>query len=212
MMPDGTQPDSQTWQSQQVPAQRPPLHATEGAAEGAAASESCASPTSLVFARQIIRDGEIIELIVKPSVFWIVFTAGRLVGLCAIVGLSGWLFDEWLPGRRRTWVELSGLAGLAWLVWQTLKWMSRIHVLTNLRVITISGVFNPSAYECPLRKHARVRLLSPLRERLLMLGTLELIPLEDEYPLTQWRTIRSVRDVHKRLQEAIRRARAGNSG
>lgn len=174
-----------------------------------AAGCAAASTLSLLVSGQVLRDGELVELVVRPSVWWVVFTSWRFVGVCAILGLGGWLISDTLPVSRRVWGELMLLAASIRLVWASLKWMSRVHILTNLRVLMLSGVFNATIYECPLRKVARVRLVSSLRERLLLLGSIEVIPCEEEFPITVWQTIARPKEVNETLHAAIRRAREG---
>ena len=170
---------------------------------------AAASTLSLLVSGQVLRDGELVELVVRPSVWWVIFTSWRLVGVFAILGLGGWLMPGALPMSRRAWGELMLLASSIRLVWASLKWMSRVHILTNLRVLTLSGVFNATIYECPLRKLARARLVSSVRERLLLLGSIEVIPCEEEFPITVWQTIARPKEVYETLQAAMRRAREG---
>lgn len=174
-----------------------------------AASCAAASTLTLLVSGQVLRDGELVELVIRPSIWWIIFTSWRFVGVCAILGLGGWLMPESLPMSRRGWGEWMLLVASVRLVWASLKWMSRVHILTNLRVLTLSGVFNAAIYECPLRKLARARLVSSVRERLLLLGSIEVIPCEEEFPITVWQTIARPREVYETLQAAMRRAREG---
>lgn len=182
----------------------PAVHPSDNAGGCAAAST-----LTLLVSGQVLRDGELVELVVRPSVWWIIFTSWRFVGVCAILGLGGWLMPDVLPMSRRAWGEWMLLVASTRLVWASLKWMSRVHILTNLRVLTLSGVFNATIYECPLRKLARARLVSSVRERLLLLGSIEVIPCEEEFPITVWRTIARPKAVYETLQAAIRRAREG---
>jgi hypothetical protein len=182
----------------------PTLHASDNAAGCAAAST-----LALLVSGQVLRDGEIVELVIRPSVWWIIFTSWRFVGVCAILALGGWQIPEALPISRRALAELMLVTASTRVVWASLKWMSRVHILTNLRVLTLSGVFNATIYECPLRKLARARLVSSVRERLLLLGSIEVIPGEEAFPITVWQTIARPKEVYETLQAAMRRAREG---
>lgn len=173
-----------------------PLHAT--------------SPLSLLISRHIFQEGEIIELAVRPSTWWILFRSWQTLLFAAVVALAGITFDDSvLPGRGAMYVELGLMLGLVRLMWATIKWMSRIHVLTNMRVITITGVFNVVVTECPLRRLARVRATTPLRERLLLLGTLELIPMDEHFAINVWQTLRHPEEVQRKIRAAISRANQG---
>lgn len=147
-------------------------------------------------------------MVVRPSIWWVAFVSWRWVGVCAILALAGVLsFANHI--LERTWVEVMLVVAAGRLVWALLTWMSRLHILTTMRVLTFSGVFTTSVYECPLRKLARVRLVSSLRERLLLLGSIELIPSEDSFAIETWQTIPRPKAVHEKLTRAVQRAKEG---
>ena len=187
----------------------PAAHAAEGASVVLDASS-----LSLLISRYSLRDGEIIELVIRPSVWWIIFNAWRTLLLAGVIALAGLALWEYLPGRRGWYIEAGILVGSVRLMWATIRWMSRIHLLTNMRVLTISGVFNATVVECPLRRVARVRSVSSHRERLLMLGSIEVIPLDEKYMISLWQTIRRPREVMEQIVAAMNKARqcGGSSG
>ncbi len=170
---------------------------------------SAISPLSLIISRHIFQAGEIVELAIRPSVWWILFSSWQALLASAVIVLAGLTLNQHLPGRPAVYVEIGLMLGLARLMWATVKWMSRIHVLTNMRVMTISGVFNVTFTECPLRRLARVRGITPLREKLLMLGTLELIPMDEQFPINLWQTIRHPVAVQRKIRAAMERANQG---
>ena len=174
------------------------------APEPAAGALEGVSPLSALVSRYMFQDGEIVELVVRPSVWWLLLSSWRTLLLCVAVILAGMTFA---PGRSDWYVEVGVMGGLARLMWATVKWMSRIHVLTNMRVMTFSGVFNVVVVECPLRRLARVREVSVASERFLLLGSLELIPMEESFPIMIWQTIRTPREVQRKLQAAMDRSR-----
>ena len=93
--------------------------------------------------------------------------------------------------------------------WAILSWMGRMYLLTDLRVLRLSGVFTTEIFDCPLRKVARTRLVPTFRERLLRLGSIEFIPSDDQRPCSTWQTIRRPNQVHEQVQRAIARAKQG---
>ena len=42
-------------------------------------------------------------------------------------------------------------------MWALLQWTNRLYVLTDLRIVSITGVFNAQIFDCPLRKIARTQ-------------------------------------------------------
>jgi hypothetical protein len=82
-------------------------------------------------------------------------------------------------------------------------------VLTDLRILRISGVFNVHIFDCPLRKVARTRLLFTARERVVGTGSVEIIPLAEDQPDGVWQTIGRPRAVHEQVVAAINKAKQG---
>ena len=70
-------------------------------------------------------------------------------------------------------------------------------------------MFSPQVFDCPLRRVARTRLIYSARERLLALGSIEIIPLEDEMPVGLWQTVAKPRLVHEQVVAAINKAKQG---
>jgi hypothetical protein len=174
------------------------------APEPAAMPLEAISPLSALISRHMLQDGEIVELVVRPSPWWLVLSSWRTLLLCAVIILAGLTFA---PGPRNWYVEVGLLGGLARLMWATVKWMSRLHVLTNMRVMTVSGVFNVVVTECPLRRLARIREVTVLSERVVLAGSLELIPMDESFAIMLWQTIRTPAEVYRKIQAAIGRTR-----
>ena len=68
------------------------------------------------------------------------------------------------------------------MMWAVLQWMGRLYILTDLRIVRLSGVFSLDIFDCPLRRVARTRLVRSMRERLTGTGTIEIIPAADAAP------------------------------
>jgi hypothetical protein len=90
-----------------------------------------------------------------------------------------------------------------------LQWIGRLYVLTDLRVIQMSTLFNVDIRDCPLRKVGRVRVVYTVKERLLRLGSVETIPFDDAYPVGLWQTVAKPNEVHRIITQAVRRAKQG---
>jgi hypothetical protein len=92
-------------------------------------------------------------------------------------------------------------------MWAVLQWMSRLYILTDLRIIRLSGVFTLDVFDCPLRKIARTRILYTVRERILGLGSVEIIPADENYPIGMWQTIARPVAINDQIVAAINRAK-----
>jgi hypothetical protein len=97
-------------------------------------------------------------------------------------------------------------------MWAILQWMGRLYILTDLRVLRISGVFSVEIFDCPLRKVVRARIVSVSRERFVGVGSIEIIPSDETMPTAIWQTIAKPAEVYERLQAAINRAKQAGTG
>ena len=206
------------------PAPSPPAGAAPGAAfrgpvvvqasDGGVATADEARPlaTSLaaLLTRHILRDGELVLLILKPSLWFIVLAAMRFAAAVLMGIIAAKL---WLPHVAAVRVAEVGAFLIAGRVmWAVLQWMGRLYVLTDLRILRLSGVFNVDIFDCPLRKIAQVRVFRSFRERLLRLGSIEITPSDDACPPDDWRTIKRADQVLDTIQATIRRAKQGGAG
>jgi hypothetical protein len=188
---------------------QPLLHASEG---GAATAQAAPVTTSLaaLLTRHILRDGELVILILKPSLWFILFNAMRFAAVVIIVVIAAQL---WAPERAaRAALEVGVILLAGRLMWAVLHWVGRLYVLTDLRVVRLSGVFNVDIVDCPLRKVAHARLSSSFREKLVRLGSIEIIPRDDSCPAADWRTIKRPDDVLRTVNATIERAKQGGGG
>lgn len=183
-----------------------------GSAGAAAQAPAMSTPLAVLFSRHILRDGEVILLILKPSIFFIVLSMLRFAAFIFIVMIASVLFDDRLPGEPRTIIEVGAVLLAARLMWASMQWMGRLYILTDMRIVTLSGVLTLSIFDCPLRKVARTRLLYTMRERICRLGSLEIIPSDETYPIGIWQMIARPIAINDQIVAAINRARQGRNG
>jgi hypothetical protein len=170
------------------------------------------APLTALLTRHILQDGEIILLILKPSIFFIILSMLRFAAVVLIVMLAAKLFDQQVPGHPRIWAEVGVCLLVGRLMWAVLQWMSRLYILTDMRIVRLSGVFQLEIFDCPLRKVARTRILYTMRERLLRLGSIEIIPSDEQLPIGVWQTIARPIVVNDQVVAAINRAKQGRCG
>jgi hypothetical protein len=173
----------------------------------AAASPVATAPLAALLTSHIIQDGEIILLILKPSLWFIILSMLRFAAVILIGMIGGKVFDDYLPGPPRVYVEVGMILLVGRLMWAVLQWMSRLYILTDLRIIRLSGVFTLDVFDCPLRKIARTRILYTVRERILGLGSIEIIPSDENYPIGMWQTIARPIEINDQIVAAINRAK-----
>jgi hypothetical protein len=176
------------------------------AGDSAAVPIPLATPTANLLTRHLLRDGELILLVVKPSIWFILLSSLRFIAITLILAIAAKLSTR---GYTHLYAEATVLCIAGRLFWATLNWIGQLYILTDQRVLRVSGMLNLEIYDCPLRKIARTRILRTFREKLLRLGTIEIIPQEEERPCGLWQMIAKPAEINQKLNDTIRRAKAG---
>ena len=179
------------------------------AAAGSAVAPARSSMATLLSAH-ILNDGELVLLVLRPSLWFILLSSLRFSAavLIAVIGMKLW-------GRAisdRIYIDIAAVAIVARLMFAVVAWMGRLYVLTDMRILRLSGVFSVDVFDCPLRKVARTRLSFPIRERLLRLGSIEIVPSDADAQATVWSMIARPVEVHETVTAAISRAKQNGFG
>lgn len=182
-----------------------------GSESSAAAAPAEAAPTSVaMLALHTIRDGELVLLILRPSRWFILLSSLRFLAVVAIFMILAVIFDEKLLHTSSAYVEAGAFLMAARLMWGVLHWMSRLYILTDYRILRLSGIFHIDIFDCPLRRVARTMLDITFQERLCRIGSIVIIPQDDEKPLGVWQMVSRPRRIHEQIQAAIARAKQGS--
>ena len=186
----------------------PCAFASEGAAT-ATAADAAPAATSLatLLTRHILRDGELVILILKPSIWFVPLSSIKFIAAVLIFMIAAKVFDDHLPYNPFVYVETGVFLLAGRLMWAVQQWTARLYVLTDMRILRIAGVFSVNIFDCPLRKVAQVRLASNLRERLCGVGSIEIIPQDETCAPGVWQTIGKPHQVLEHVQTAIRKAK-----
>jgi hypothetical protein len=186
------------------------------AAAGDAAAAAPAVPAGASLAKlltsHILRDGELILLILRPSLWFIPLACIQFIAAVLLLSLCAFIAANRAQAHGRVYLELAFILIFARLMVAALQWMGRLYILTELRVIRLSGVFSVDVFDCPLRKVLRTRLVSHFREKCLGVGSIEIIPYDDAAPSGVWQTVAHPLKVHDQLVAAINRAKQSGLG
>lgn len=163
-------------------------------------------------AEQILQGGEEIILAVKPSPWFVVLVSWPVLLAAAALAAGAYAASEWfaaaLPAGA---IYLLCLAAAATRVMvASLQWMSRLYMLTNLRVMRIRGVLQADIRVHLLRKIARTHCSAGLFERVMGVGTLSFEVPGEETAETAWAHVSRPREVEEAVNQAIRRSRSGS--
>ena len=116
-----------------------------------------------------VPEGERVVERIKPSPLSIILLPiWTLVVLLAVASVGLWLGGAW--GARLATTAL--LFALARLFWSWLEWLARLYVLTDARIVRVTGVLRQLATDVPLDRVQTVVIHRLIRERLFGLGTL----------------------------------------
>jgi hypothetical protein len=85
--------------------------------------------------------------------------------------------------------------------------MGRYYILTDMRILRLSGVFSVDIFDCPLRRVARALLEVTFKERLCRIGSIVIIPQDDQTPIGTWQMVAGPRRVHEKILATIARAK-----
>src|SRR5437764_4770459 len=134
----------------------PPIEASalqaDASVSAAPATLPVVIPATSVLAGQVLRDGEVVVFMIKPSLFFVILNSLGWLGALTIATISASASDV---HHTHVYVEAAMFAGAARLTWALLNWMGRLYVLTDQRVLRVTGVFAMDIFECPLRRVAR---------------------------------------------------------
>ena len=176
---------------------------------GAAAVMPANASLARVLASHVLRDGELVLLVLRPSLWFILLSSLRFVAAAAVLIMIVRWHSLAEHGMVRSLIELGVTAISARLMWATLQWMSRLYVLTDQRILSVAGVFHVQVFDCPLRKVARTRLIRNPQDKLTGVGSIEIIPQDDSFPFGDWQTVSQPIAVHEQILATISRAKQG---
>ena len=121
--------------------------------------------------QQVLEDGEIVIITVKPSLWLIPLTcwpvalaAGIAAGAVHLLGKDG-------AGASVVLVLCLGAVALKTGL-ATLNWLGRLYVLTNRRVLTLHGVMRCEVGHCPLEHLQDIHVTAAMDARLVRVGNL----------------------------------------
>jgi len=159
---------------------------------------------------QLLHEGEVVILAVKPSVWFVLLSAWPAIAVAAAVAVVGYvalpMIETQITYSRRVLTMLCASVVLIQLFISCCQWIGRLYVLTNVRVLRIRGVFRVDVFQCPLSKIRQATLTATRHERLCGVGT---IHFDVETPTEEpcWLHVARPAEVNDTLQDALRRAR-----
>jgi len=174
------------------------------------AAAPVAAPAAAMLAGHVLRDGELVILMLRPSRWFILLGGIKFLATVAILTALAVIFHEKLRYSSPNRIIEAGIFVMAGrLMWAVLQWMGRLYILTDLRILAVSGVFSLDVFDCPLRRVARTLLESTIKEQICRIGSISIIPQDQEVPIGSWRMVPRPVQVHEKILATIARAKQG---
>lgn len=181
------------------------------AGTGTGSESGSIDATNLVPA-EILDGGEIIILALKPSLWYVAIKSARwIVGLVLTLLVLHWLGAGALPIKKAVIAQAAVVLTGARLGLALLQWVSRLYILTNRRIIRLTGIFNVDLFECQLAKIQSTFLTMAWYERILKIGTISFATAANGIGC-DWTHVNNPLELHERVRAAIHRAQRPNNG
>jgi uncharacterized membrane protein YdbT with pleckstrin-like domain len=118
--------------------------------------------------------GEILLLRIRPSPLFLLLSNLAIAALLILLSLM--VLPMFLPPPVVGVLDAADLwlvvAAILMLLWNALDWLTRAYILSDRRIMRISGILRRVAVDVPLRNIQSVTLLKSIRERLFGMGTI----------------------------------------
>src|SRR5687767_11245614 len=116
---------------------------------GGAPTEAIAATT--LIPEHLLDGGEIVILAIKPSLWFVVFRSIRwLAAMVFVIVLAGFVHRKLPEINIILFIQGALLLGATRVGFAVLQWVSRLYVLTNRRILRLTGILNVDLFECPL--------------------------------------------------------------
>lgn len=157
---------------------------------------------------------EIVILAIKPSLWFVVFVSFRwLMAALALILAAGWLAELALQVNTPMIIKAAAILAAGRIALAVLQWASRLYVLTNRRIMRLTGILNVDLFECPLTKIQNTYVTLSWYERLTRVGTISFATAGTGGVEASWLHVNNPLELHERVRSAIHRAqRPGGSG
>ncbi|MFI5382545.1 MAG: hypothetical protein ACHRHE_24910 [Tepidisphaerales bacterium] len=188
-----------------------PVFPSESGANAAAPVVDFVTPLGQLLAGHVLRDGELVLLILRPSRWFILLSSLKFLAATATFMALAAIYDDFLRHLSRQYLQVGLFLIIGRLMWATLQWMGRLYLLTDMRIVTIKGVFTLEIFDCPLRKVARTLLERTFKEQICRIGSIVIVPQDEQVPFGSWRMVAKPRRVHEFIKATIARAKQGGA-
>jgi uncharacterized membrane protein YdbT with pleckstrin-like domain len=159
-----------------------------------------------VMPEQMLHDDEVVLILTKPSLWFILITSFRFIVTFVLLGVLAVQVAPYWGYSPQTIALVTVIICMGRLVWALAVWTSHTYMLTNQRVVTIKGVVNIRVFQAHLRKIQRTTLYKPLILRLFGTGTVGFATAATNEFDSTWVMIARPLETHESIVAAIKKA------
>lgn len=173
------------------------------------AEQAEAPAAEAIVPAQVLQDGEVVLLAVKPSGWFVLLISWPVLFLSAAVAVGAYVAGPTAGAAGPAVIFFCAGAALLRLMIACFQWLAQVYVLTDKRVMRIRGMLKVEVLQCPLRQIERTELTAARGERFFSLATL-LFHVEQpdvDASETAWLDLARPEEVKRVVDEAIHRAR-----
>jgi len=170
-----------------------------------ASTSATARPT---LAEELLEDGEVVVLAVKPSGWFVMLVSLPVLAAAAGLAAAAYLIGELAGANLHYQAVLAAcLAGaMGRILIACFQWMGQLYVLTNLRVIRIRGVVRMDVFHHPLKQLTGTSLSASPAERAVGVASLHFDSAENLGPGTVWLHVARPVELRQIVDDAIAKA------
>lgn len=169
------------------------------------AEQAPAAEARILLPEQLLTDGEVIILAVKPSGWFVLLASWPVLAIAAMAGVAMGLLRTAGPYQAALLVCV-GVVCLR-IVVACFQWMGLVYVLTNKRVMRICGLVRTDSVSCRLTEINQVELSRSPLEGPLGIGSLYFQSTERSVEQAAWINVAGPDELLKTINDAIQRAR-----
>lgn len=163
------------------------------------------------FPQRLLSEGEVVELHLRTHAKALIAPVVVLLVTGAAAGFGLGI----LPDREETWITIARwaiiiaaiLVVITWSLWPFLRWLTTTFTVTNVRLMTRTGVLSRTGRNIPLRRINDAAFEQQLLDRFLRCGTL-IVSAASEEGQIRLHDVPRVHSVQLRLSELVAQAQA----
>lgn len=167
-----------------------------------------AAAAETLIAEELLEDGEIVLLAVKPSGWFVLLVSLPVLLAAAVVAMATQLVKGSIFHGVQGQAVLLLCVGLGCLrvVLACFQWLGAMYILTNRRIMSLCGVFRSRVLQSRLKHITRLVLTQRFTEKPLALGSLFFEVADGDLPCQSWTCLARPEELEQIVRQAIRRA------